>query len=96
MTPKKENVSERQKSRHNKTITWWGCSRWTAGFIHDSDASASSKHCHPEFAVEWVSHDAKQLIAGVSGHAVNKQTEEDGSQDLTEQHSQARLRLLAC
>lgn len=65
------------------------------GLLHNRNLSTSSKHCHPELAVEGVANDAKQLIAGVSCQAVNKQTEEDGSEDLTEQHGQAWLVLLA-
>lgn len=41
-----------------------------------------------------MAHDAEQLAATVSGQAVNKQAEEDGGQDLAEQHGQARLALL--
>lgn len=58
----------------------------TVGLRHNRNPSTSSKHCHPELAVKGVAHDAKQLIAGVSCQAMDKQTEEDGSQDLTEQH----------
>lgn len=68
----------------------------TVGLLHNRNLSTSSKHCHPELAVEGVAHDAKQLIAVVSCQAMNKQTEEDGSQDLTEQHSQAWLGLFTC
>lgn len=58
----------------------------TVGLLHNRNPSTSSKHSHPELAVEGVAHNAKQLIAGVSCQTVNKQTEEDSSQDLTEQH----------
>lgn len=58
----------------------------TLCLLHNRNPSTSSKHCHPELAVKGVAHDAKQLIAGVSCQAVNKQTEEDGGQDLAEQH----------
>lgn len=42
-----------------------------------------------------MARDAEQLAAAVSGQAVHKQAEEDGSQDLAQQHGQARLALLA-
>lgn len=42
-----------------------------------------------------MARDAEQLAAAVSGQAVNKQAEEDGAQDLAQQHGQARLALLA-
>lgn len=58
----------------------------TVWLLHHRNPGTSSKHCHPELAVEGMAHDAKKLIAGVSCQAVNKQAEEDGCQDLTEQH----------
>lgn len=42
-----------------------------------------------------MARDAEKLAAAVSSQAVNKQAEEDGGQDLAQQHRQARLALLA-
>lgn len=68
-------------------LTWWGYSCWTVGFLYDRNPGTPSENCHPKLAVEGVSNDSEQLVAGVSGQAVNKQTQEDSGQDLTEQHS---------
>lgn len=42
-----------------------------------------------------MARDAEKLAAAVSSQAVNKQAEEDGGEDLAQQHGQARLALLA-
>lgn len=63
--------------------------------LHHRDAGAPSKHRHPELAAEGVAGDAEELAATVSSQAMNKQAEENGGQDLAQQHGQARLALLA-
>jgi len=62
--------------------------------LDDGSLGPAPEHRHPQLAVERVRHDAEELVAGVGGQAVDKQAEEDGGEDLAEEHRQARLALL--